>query len=391
MEIRTIMEKICDRNVCTGCGLCKNICPKNAIKMIEAEDTGHFVPQIDKLICVDCKLCQKKCPGLKENEHKKQLKTFAAWKEDISDISGSSSGGVAAAFYEKAIETGYYIVGTYLDDKFRAKMKVTNDINEVSSFKGSKYIQADAQMVYKDCLDILKNGNKILFIGTPCQCAAMRSMAEETFEDKLLTVELICHGTPSQKSFHDYIYDIEKRKKRNITKVAFRSSWGVELSLYSGDKVFWKYKGFEDDYMVAFQKGMLHNLACYECKYANRDRSADITIGDFWKLGEKIPFNKPKCKVSVIVANNEKGLEFINECDNLQLYEREYEEAINGNPNLYRPSTMHPMRDIFWKIYHEEGVFNAYHKTIGKNLRKIRFKNKIKNSIKNMLKTILRK
>ncbi len=383
------MNKICERNQCTGCGLCKNVCPKGAIRMVESEDTGHFIPHIDQNLCIDCHLCEKKCPSLKEPEHKKQIKTYAAWRKDISKIKGSSSGGVAAGLYEKAIKEGYYIVGTYLDDKFQAKMKVTNKKEDIELFKGSKYIQAEAGNVYKELLELLKKGEKILFIGTPCQCAAMSSMAQGQYSDNVLTVELICHGTPSQKSFHDYIYSIAEKKKKKITKVSFRSEWGVELSLYSGEKAFWKYKGYEDDYMVAFQTGMLHNEACYECKYANKDRVSDITIGDFWKIGEKTKFEKPKCKVSVIVANTERGLSFVQECDELVLQEREYQEAIDGNPNLHRPSKMHPQRELFWKIYKEESVPNAYLKTIGKRLKKIRFKNCIKNMIKDLIKKII--
>lgn len=385
------MNKVCERNQCTGCGLCSNICPKGAIKMIEAKDTGHFVPQIDTQLCVDCSLCQKKCPGLKEPEYKKQIKTFVAWRKDITKIEGSSSGGVAASLYEKAIEEGYYIVGTYLNEKFQAKLKITNTVADIENFKGSKYIQAEAGGVYKEALELLKKGEKILFIGTPCQCAAMKSLVEDRFENAVLLVELICHGTPSQRTFQEYIHDIAKKKKKEITKVSFRSKWGVELSLYSGEKTFWKYKGYEDDYMVAFQTGLLHNSSCYECKYANKDRSSDLTIGDFWKIGEKKEFVRPKCKVSVIVANTERGLAFVQKCNQLILQEREYQEALDGNPNLYRPSSRHPQWDMFWKIYTEEGASSAYQKTIGKKLKKIRLKNSIKGFIKSMIKGLMRK
>ena len=173
--------------------------------------------------------------------------------------------------------------------------------------------------------------------------------------------------------------------------MSFRSEWGVELSLYSGEKTFWKYKGYEDDYMVAFQTGMLHNKACYECKYANKDRVSDITIGDFWKIGEKTKFEKPKCKVSVIVANTDKGLSFVQKCDELILQERDYQEALDGNPNLYRPSNRHPQREVFWSIYRTEGVSNAYQKTIGKKLKKIRLKGRIKGFAKTKIKQLIKK
>lgn len=376
------MDKICERNQCIGCGLCSNICPKGAIKMIEDKRTGHFVPQIDTQLCVDCSLCQKKCPGLREIESRSQIKTYAAWRKDISKIKGSSSGGVAASLYERAVEEGYYIVGTYLNENFQVKLKITNKKNDIELFKGSKYVQADTGFVYKEALGLLQKGEKILFIGTPCQCAAMKVLVEGRYENNVILVELICHGTPSQKTFREYINYISKKKKKDITKIAFRSERGVELSLYSGEKAFWQYKGYEDDYMVAFQTGLIHNETCYQCKYANKDRSSDLTIGDFWKIGEKRVFQHPECKVSVVVASTEKGLAFLQGCEQLILEEREYQEALEGNPNLYSASKKNLKSEMFWNIYADEGVSRAYSKTIGKRLKKIRFKNNVKRTIK---------
>ena len=52
------MNNICASEKCTGCGACKSICPKGAIKMSEKPLTGHFCPTIDDSLCVDCGLCR---------------------------------------------------------------------------------------------------------------------------------------------------------------------------------------------------------------------------------------------------------------------------------------------------------------------------------------------
>ena len=62
------MKFVCDSEKCTGCGLCKNICPRNAIQMVPKETTGHFYPVIDSEKCVDCGLCRKMCPTMDEEE-----------------------------------------------------------------------------------------------------------------------------------------------------------------------------------------------------------------------------------------------------------------------------------------------------------------------------------
>ena len=384
------MENICSRNLCTGCGLCNDLCPQKAITMVEDTETGHFVPCINNELCVDCKICEKHCPSLKSPEYKSELVTYAAWRKDSGKREGSSSGGVAAEFYEIALAEGYCVVGTYLDDKCSAKLKLTDSARDIEKFRGSKYIQADGSGVYVDCIERMKAGNKVLFIGTPCQCAAMRAAAGKLYLDQVLTVELICHGVSSQKIFADYVKSIEAKKKKKITKVSFRSPWGVELSLYAGEKKVWQYKGHEDDFLVSFQEGILHNDICYSCPYAREERASDITIGDFWKIGGEIPFDKPDCKVSVLIVNSKKGMDFLKLCKGLQLVERDYQEAVNGNPNLRQPSKSHPQKERFWITYHEKGIEADYRATIGPGLRKKRIKNRMKSVAKGCLKYFIK-
>lgn len=384
------MIQICPRENCTGCGLCSNLCPSGAITMVEAEDTGHFVPKIHQEKCVDCQLCVKKCPSLRQPERKSALKTYAAWRTDASKQRGSSSGGVAAAFYEKAIKEGFSVVGTYLDKDFRVKMLCTDQLEKCESFKGSKYVQASCGTAYSDALNVLKQGTKVLFIGTPCQCAAMRSAASQ-YSDRLLTVELICHGTPPQKIFLNYLAYICQKKKKTATSVSFRSPWGVELTIANDRGIFWKCKVSEDDYMVAFQTGVLHNAPCYHCLYADKDRCADITIGDFWKIGTTVPFQRPACRVSVVVVNSEKGNTFLNGCPALHLEERSYAEAMAGNPNLYRPSHKSLQYDVFWEAYHTQGIVAAMKKIGSRKLMLRRTKNRAVGILKGMAKKVLRR
>ena len=44
----------------------------------------------------------------------------------------------------------------------------------------------------KDCL---KNGQQVLFTGTPCQIAGLYAYLHKDY-DNLLTLDLACHGTP---------------------------------------------------------------------------------------------------------------------------------------------------------------------------------------------------
>lgn len=382
------MKQICDKSICTGCGLCHDICPRLAIRMSEQGALGHLRPEIIQEKCVDCKLCQKLCPALSEDKSHKTQKVYAAWMTDDDRRKGSSSGGVATEFYDQALKDGYAITGVRMTADFGAEMIVTTDHRDVIYFKSSKYMQADCRNVYKNCLEHLKNGKKILFIGTPCQCAAMQSLAGDKYDDLLITVELICHGVPSSRVFKDYITYIEKSKKGKITSASFRSEVDIEMRLSSQNNVLHQRNRFQDEYLYAFITGMLYEDCCYKCRYAKPERYPDITIGDFWGIGSKIPFNKPKCNVSVIMINTNKGQEFLSKCKRLYIEEREIEEALEGNDQLNWPSKISIHRETFQKNFSAQGIAQAFIATIHKQIRTAQIKADLKDFIKKCLKAI---
>ena len=169
------MKLICSEEKCTGCGLCVSLCNKSAISLSEKKITGHFIPVIDEEKCVDCGLCQKKCPANNSVELVNPKAAYAAWRKDKDKQKGSSSGGVAAALYEAAIAEKWYIVGTYLDENLLPKLKLSHSLEDVAGFKGSKYVQAKPEKIYREIKKVIDENNNVLFIGTPCQCQAARN------------------------------------------------------------------------------------------------------------------------------------------------------------------------------------------------------------------------
>lgn len=384
-----IMESICNSSNCTGCGMCASVCPRSAIELKEKTTTGHFYPEINSQLCVDCGLCKKKCPANKEAAYTKPGKAYVAWRKEAEKQKGSSSGGVAAALYETAVKNGWYIVGTQQTSDLLPELKLTNDLNDITKFKGSKYVQVNPNNVYKDIKNIIKDGNSVLFVGTPCQCQAAKSIVDDN--EKLLTVELICHGVPSQKILKEYVSFVEAKKHKKITDLSYRTPYGVELTLKSADKIVWKRRLLEDFYLTCFNDGMILNEACYQCKYAKPERSSDLTIGDFWGIGKDAPFKGPGRKVSVIAVNTQKGEDLLKQCDTLEYQERNYQEAVDGNPQLHAPKKKHVMYNIFWKKYSEAGIEAAIKASIYKDVQKRYITKKIKQFPKDIVKKILRR
>ena len=64
-----------NKNECSGCTACKNICPKNAIKMVE-DEKGFKYPKIDKEKCIECGACYRICPNIKKEEKNSIIEAY---------------------------------------------------------------------------------------------------------------------------------------------------------------------------------------------------------------------------------------------------------------------------------------------------------------------------
>ena len=76
---------ICDREKCTGCFACYNICPKQVIQMKE-DEYGNIYPTVDEEKCVHCNLCKKTCPALNK-EKLKLLRVIGAMLHKKIEVS----------------------------------------------------------------------------------------------------------------------------------------------------------------------------------------------------------------------------------------------------------------------------------------------------------------
>ena len=382
------MDRICDKEMCTGCGLCENICPVHAISMKPQDGLGHKRPIINAELCVDCELCAKKCPVNNDVAKVKSKKCFAAWQVNDDKHYSSSSGGIAAALYETAIKEGAWIVGVKEGKNLEPVFILSNKEEQINEFKGSKYVQPATNLIYKEVAEKLDKGNKVIFIGLPCHCAAMKRYAENTRNGELVLVDLVCHGVPSFKTLKEHIEYLEKSLKRSSTQVKFRDKDAGEcLELIDRNDSFYKRNLHEDVYMHSFISGDLFNENCYHCKYASQERVGDLTLCDFWGIGKLDPFNHKVRRVSAVLINTDKGEKEFEKIKKLIYSEqRQIQEAIDGNSQLQHPPLKGDNREPFIKYAKnddvERGLYKIYGKYCDKNFRKRAIKNKIKSILK---------
>lgn len=212
---------ICDKELCTGCGLCSSTCPVHCITM-EEDEYGFLYPVINPDKCINCGKCKKRCPVITDIESCYPLKSFAAWSLDLEDRETSSSGGVASVLANQFIASGGVVYGCAYKDGEVKHIRVAN-VNDLHLLKGSKYTQSKITGIIPQICSDIRKGNKVLFFGTPCQVATIQQIApnEKIFNNLLVLVDVVCHGVPSQRMLKEHLLSVVGRNE-TVTDLRFR-------------------------------------------------------------------------------------------------------------------------------------------------------------------------
>ena len=359
------MKTVCELNMCNGCMACVEKCHRNAITI--KDDLKYYNALIDTKKCVDCGLCTKVCPRENDNDMSKPKWWYQGWAD--SEIrEHASSGGAASAIIRAFIKHGGY-VASCLFDSGKFVFEVTNEMAVARKFAGSKYVKSNPEKIYGKIQSLLKANQKVLFIGLPCQVAAVNQFIKD--KTNLVTADLICHGTPSpyllKKCLQEYGQDIN-----TLTDINFRIK-----SLYELNRDGKPIAAFHtmDNYLIAFLHSYDYTENCYSCKFATLDRVSDITLGDSW--GTELS-GEVKNGVSLILCQSEKGKELI-ESAGLNLLDVDINNAISHNEQLNKPSKCSKSRDQFFENYNK---YNNFGRALVKTAPGIVAKEKVKSIVK---------
>ncbi|WP_251623270.1 Coenzyme F420 hydrogenase/dehydrogenase, beta subunit C-terminal domain [Odoribacter lunatus] len=359
------MNRICPVDLCTGCMACYNSCSHRAIR-VEKDCCGFLYPEIDENSCVNCGLCFSICPVNHPLEKVLPEIVYAAYSKEESDRRSSTSGGASSIFAQRVIKEGGVVYGCVQESYADIRHRRIERKNELYKIKGSKYVQSEIGDVFKSVKKDLLEGKQTLFVGTPCQIAGLRAFLRKDYAE-LVTVDLVCHGVPSGELLQECVREI--LKKRNLPEkdyqVRFRVKgkmrkdlkYGIFLSDLipdNGGGVGVEEKYPHNYYITGFITGLFHRHCCYSCSYANPRRISDVTIGDYWGIGETaLDVGKG---ISEVFLNTEKGRTFFERCkEEMVCEEREVMEAVRGNGQLQHPSVKNRNYELFRKLYPELG------------------------------------
>lgn len=343
------MKTVCEINKCSGCMACIDICSRNAIEIEDSMNTYNAV--INPLKCVNCNMCHRVCQNNTIPTLSKPKEWYQGWAKDKKIRERSSSGGFATAIAKGFVRTGGIVYSCTFDQgvfSFAAASK----IDEVDKFTGSKYIKSNPSGVYNHVKSLLQNNNKVLFIGLPCQVAAVKNFIGSKLQSNLYTIDLICHGTPSPKVLDYYLSQYNKTTS-DYSDIRFRSKSKFQVN--DGYKGFVPY-GVWDQYTIAFLNSLSYTDNCYECKYAKLDRVSDLTLGDSW--GSKLDGSGGKLGISLALIQNEHGSELL-ELGDLHLESVDLDIAVANNHQLRHPSNSPKSRTMFFDGLMQNKNFNT--------------------------------
>ena len=307
-NILDIAKKI---HSCTGCQMCSAICPSDSID-IKLNDKGFYEPFVDSLKCISCGKCKKVCykydNKIIKSDENKNVWSFSGNDDLLKEV---TSGGAAHLLAEQALKNGYKVIGVVYDtEKDIAIAKIGENFCELEQFKGSKYIQAYTEEIYKILLNSNSDERYVIF-GTPCQIYAVnKALTQNGRRNNVILVDLFCHGVPSffmEKTIDDVK---DKLKVRKFEKVTFRSKnldGMIFVCILKHQIKKLREMNFSCFYKMFFDNIVL-NDSCYDCKLRSTLYYTDIRLGDFW--GHEYDYNITGVSA---VAVTDTGMNFISE------------------------------------------------------------------------------
>ncbi len=321
------MINIQHKEDCCGCNACVQQCPQHCISMVY-DDEGFLYPKVDETLCTNCGACEKVCPWLNaakvpvKTTPIEKLQTYAAKSRNEDERMRSSSGGMFILLANNILQKGGVVFGAVYDDEWQLHHVVAQTIEEVNPMMGSKYVQSRIENTYQEARQFLNEGRQVLFTGTACQIAGLKSFLRKDY-DNLLAVDVICHGAPSPGVWSKYLDEVKKKSvhkdEPSIDSISFRDKWlngwkrycfvvrQKSASTTNKDSVLLSTIFNENPFMRGFLANMYLRPSCYACRVKSGACGSDITLGDFWGIDSVLPAMDDDKGTSIVVVHTSKG------------------------------------------------------------------------------------
>lgn len=344
------MIEIKEKKLCSGCTACASICPKKCIQM-QPDEEGFLYPVIDVKNCVECGFCEKVCPIQNPvKEEKVQQRAWLVQHKDEAVRLDSSAGGAFTALATVILERGGVVFGAAYDDRFQIYHTYVENVEELQKFRNSKYVQSNLGNCFRLVKRYLKENRWVCFSGTPCQIEGLSKFLGKSY-DRLLLVDVVCHGIPSPLIWNRYL-EYQKTDSGKLDNIRFRDKfYGYKYSTMSlirnGKNVY--HAGSQLDPMLrAFFTDICDRPSCYECPFKKRYRVSDLTIWDCFSVYDFDKDMDDDKGTTRVLCHTEKGAGFVQKIMHIaKCKEVSPDKLVAGVKEMYDSVPMNPKRAMF--------------------------------------------
>ena len=346
-----------DFTQCTGCTACSSVCPKHCIE-IKKDADGFLRPFVISEQCVNCHLCEKVCPVLEEREEtNRKPVAYAVISKNDFIRKESSSGGFFSELCKEVIREHGFVYGVAYNESFEVYHICVENERDLSLIRGAKYLQSNLGNTFADIKKKLDENKKVLFSGTPCQVAGLKSYLNKEYNN-LICVDFVCHGIPSPLAWSEYIkyrskIDNEGKMPLSINLRSKETGWSrykyCHIFEYENKRVI--IPNNESLYMKLFVGDYINQLACSDCKFKGYSRVSDFTLGDFWGIWDIHSDMDDDKGTSVVLVHSDRGKELFNRLENSLIIKKvSLEEASRQNPSMLTSSQANPHHEEAMKL-----------------------------------------
>lgn len=281
---------------------------------------------------------------------------FAAKHKNKEVLKNSSSGGAFTALTDVFLEEGNALLCSHYNYETNlTEFHLVESFKDRDASRGSMYLQSDAKDSWKSGLHWLREhcDKKLMFVGVGCQAAGFLKFAEMNHvSDRVITVDIICHGSPSPMIWKEYIESVCGKKE--LSQVNFRdkrTGWAhsVGIAVIDGEDVSIK------KYRTLYSGRYTLRKCCSECPYTVINRKTDMTIGDFWHIEKSMPDFADEEGISLVLIHSEKGKELFDSVMG-SMEVRQSNTTDCWQMNLEKPTQHSEKRQQFWRDYNKHGI-----------------------------------
>lgn len=261
--------------------------------------------------------------------------------------SNSRSGGIFTALSDLVLDADGVVYGCVLDEALKAIHVRTENKDMRDKMRGSKYVQSSLGDTFINVKKDLDEKKKVLFSGTSCQVAGLKSFLGKTY-DNLLCVDIVCHGVPSPLVWEKY-----KEWQGNVRSVDFRNKnkygWRAHVETLTTSH------GVIDSrvWTTIFYGHNVLRPSCYECPFKSIHHPGDITIADYWGIEKAAPEFDDNKGVSLVLVNTDNGVKWFEKAKDTVIWKQTNIED-SMQPPLIAPFPKPEDREKFWKDIHEK-------------------------------------